>query len=117
MAGLRRLLAGRDWFHDLSRTTDDRVLAAVAKLLSAGELPAGMEWKGRISAPRNGEPAAPAPSAPQPQSRHEEPEEDTFGGDHDGAGQAGALIGAAQSGVPFCEECARAAAAAGGGAR
>lgn len=117
MAGLRRLLGEREWLCDASRMTDDHVLATVARLMSAGELLAGLEWKSRVSAPRSEEAVAPVPAGAQPQSRpEEEPEGETFAGDHDGATQAGALRAAAESGVPFCEECARAA-AAGGAAR
>jgi hypothetical protein len=51
------------------------------------------------SSPRAAPEAAPAPAA-----------ETTFGPDLDVAAQVAALVQAAQDGVPFCEECAKAAA-------
>ena len=109
MAGLRRLLDERDWLYQTSRMNDDAVIKAVAELLGKGELVAGVEWKPRLSAPPQPEAAAPAAGPSAPSSTQEEPDPNTFN-DNDGAAQAAALINAAQSGVPFCEECARLAA-------
>lgn len=114
MAGLRHLLAERDWLHTPSRMNDDDVLKAVAALLARGELVAGLEWKPRVSAPvEPGAADAPASPAPSREPAAGEPEPNTFGASHDGAAQAAALIAAAETGVPFCEECERAAQARG----
>lgn len=50
--------------------------------------------------------SAPPPPPPTPRPTQIE-ERDTFPPTHDAAAQANALKGAAQAGVPFCEECAR----------
>src|SRR5262249_38817454 len=57
-------------------------------------------------------PLARSSQAPQPRRSQvvEEEEEDTFGPDVMQEPQAGALVKAAASGVPFCEECDKAAA-------
>lgn len=108
MAGVRRLLAAEDWRLQTWRIADREVLAAVSRLMREGELLAGVERKGRFSAPEGKAEASPAPAAARPQpQRQEEPEGTTFGAGHDGAAQAGALAAAAKSGTPFCEECGR----------
>jgi hypothetical protein len=119
MAGLRRLLAERDWLHTPARMSDDDVLKTVAALLGRGELVAGVEWKPRVTAPvEQGAAGAPAGAAPSREPAADEPEPNSFGASHDGAAQAAALIAAAEAGVPFCEECERAAQAqAHGGAQ
>jgi hypothetical protein len=109
MAGVRRLLAAEDWrFQPSWRMSDREVLGAVSRLMSAGELLACFERKARFSAPEGGAGASPAPAAaPAQPQRQQQPEAASFGADHDGAAQAGALIDAAQAGTPFCEECSR----------
>ena len=60
-------------------------------------------------------PAPPAPSSAQPRATPvaaPPPVETTFGSDLDIAAMVAVLVQAAQDGVPFCEECARAAAEA-----
>lgn len=113
MARLRGLIAQRSHAGDLSRVSDDQILAQVAGLLGSGELVAGYQRHEAIELP--GEPgpeAAPTPAStpPPPQTRErQEPDPPTFAAQHDGAAQAQGLAAAAASGVPFCEECARAA--------
>lgn len=112
MAHLRRLVSQRCEMGDVSRVSDDRILEQVAALLGSGELLAGYQWHEPIQLPgEGGEEAPPAPAAaPPPQARErQEPDPPTFGPLHDGAGQSQGLLAAAESGVPFCEECARAA--------
>ncbi|MCV2355938.1 hypothetical protein LNV09_17490 [Paucibacter sp. B2R-40] len=57
-------------------------------------------------------PAAPAPAGPRPAvaAAPPEPVDSTFGSSLDVAAMVAVLKAAAESGVPFCEECARAAA-------
>ena len=60
-------------------------------------------------------PAPPAPSSAPPRATPVEappPVETTFASDLDVAAMVAVLVQAAQDGVPFCEECARAAAEA-----
>ncbi len=112
MARLRGLIAGRHHTGDLSRVSDDQVLAQVAALLGAGELLAAYQGHEAIQLPEAAAEEAPPPAAtPPPQQTRErqEPDPPTFSTQHDGAGQAQTLAMAAASGVPFCEECARAA--------
>ena len=109
MARLRGLVAQRSHAGDLSRVSDDQILAQVAGLLSSGELLAGYQQHQAIELP--GESSAeepPAPAAPPPRparAERQEPDPPTFGGQHDGAAQALALAGAAALGFAFCEEC------------
>ena len=94
--------------------TDDLVIARYARLLVSGEVvvayPARERWIGHLSVVRPPE-AASAP-APAPATAREEVEDPpTFEEEHDGVAQAATLIAAARDGAPFCEECARRAAA------
>lgn len=112
MARLRRLVSQRCEMGDVSRIPDDRILVQVAGLLGSGDLLAGYQWHEPIELPgEGGEEAPPAPAAPPapPARERQEPDPPTFGAQHDGAGQAQGLLAAAESGMPFCEECARAA--------
>jgi hypothetical protein len=112
MARLRGLIAQRSAAGDLSRVSDDQILAQVAGMLGSGELVAGYRGQEAIQLPEAAAEAAPAPAStpPPPQTRErQEPDPPTFEAQHDGAGQAQTLSMAASSGVPFCEECARAA--------
>jgi hypothetical protein len=109
MASLRTLVGERDWLHSPARLSDDEVIKAVGSLLARGDLVAGFEWKPRIKAPVKEEAEAAGAASPSREPQAQEPDPNTFGGDHDAAAQAAALSAAAQSGVPFCEECARAA--------
>jgi len=106
MDAFRRMLAERDWQYQRGPLKDDEVLQLLARLVARGELLVGEEWKTRINAPVS--PAeAPSAGAPTQQRSEEQPEGPTYGPGHDPAAQASALQAAAQSGVPFCEECAR----------
>jgi hypothetical protein len=100
---------------DAWRSKDPEILRTVSWLLAGKRLtvvdryvqPAfavGAQQEVRMPLPQRAA-AAPAPSSPSPA----EPDPDTFPLDllHDV--QAAALVSASQSGVPFCEECARAA--------
>ena len=53
----------------------------------------------------------PPPRRAQPSPPPEQPEQSTFSADADEPAQVQTLVAAAQSGTPFCEACARAAAA------
>jgi hypothetical protein len=100
---------------DLSRIDDDQILEQVATLVSSGEAVIGFRMLlrggggGAEEAPARPQPA-PAAAPPSPRAERErEADPPTFVPHHDAAMQAQALIAAAQNGVPFCEECARAA--------
>jgi hypothetical protein len=105
---LRHLLRERGM--DLERYTDDHVIDEVATLIGSGmivvgfreEIDANVDDQQLVEQPRPSGPAA-RPS-PQP----ELPDPDTFTSDCDPATQARVLVGAAQRGAPFCEECERA---------
>jgi hypothetical protein len=100
----------------LAQLTDDEVLRLMTNLLESGRI--------HLHAP----PAAPLVDvawdqdkaadddsyAPARTSTYSPPTSapSTFGPDADGAAQAAALIAAAASGTPFCEQCAAAARAA-----
>ncbi|MEK7404889.1 MAG: hypothetical protein AAB225_07250 [Acidobacteriota bacterium] len=117
MAELRRLVAQRFWETDVSRLTDDQVLGQIAALITSGVLLVGYEWErawGR-AAPEEEEAPAQAAAGPARRERASAEEGSSFGGGHDGLGQARVLRSAAESGTPFCEECQRAAQARAGG--
>lgn len=104
---------GTDW----SRLDNAQVKRQVAIALENGRLRTGagapvlLRPLGRVSVPAAAV-AAPAP-APSPRAAPVAPPppvETTFGSDLDVAAQVAVLVQAARDGVPFCEECAKAAA-------
>ena len=124
MADLRSvaLTAGNTGI-SLARTSDDQVLQDLAVLLLSGVLhvhrvPArATAWR---TAQKDSAPAEPEVFAPRrasssrgadPQPAPKQVVEDvTFSAETDGAATAAVLRSAAKDGVPFCEECAKAAA-------
>ena len=121
MAALRvsalTLADGQDW----SRYGDHEVIAQMAAALTQARWITGAPTKATLYrlAPVLAPQAAPAPApAPAPSPRaapaaaSSTAAETTFSAALDPTAMVAALRQAAQSGVPFCEECARAAAAA-----
>ncbi|MGH7247602.1 MAG: hypothetical protein ACREH9_05805, partial [Pseudomonadota bacterium] len=93
---------------------DDGWLDTAANSISSGELVVAFR-RFRSGAQGSEEQAAtpPAPKAvpaPAPAAKTAEPELPTFDPDHDAIVQARTLIEASNQGIPFCEECMRAAA-------
>lgn len=97
----------------LSRLDDHEVMAllqAAAPRLALGRttpelrrlVPPPVEGPAPPPPPAAAPRAAPATAAPAPAS------DSTFGSDLDVAAQVAVLVAAAQSGIPFCEECERA---------
>lgn len=106
VASFRRLLRERRWQHDVSRLTDQEVLAQVARLLAAGELVMSVEEHAfpldfqLAEAQRE----APAPvRGPALPAAPEEAEEPAFAADLSGPAQVLALVAAAAAGTPLCE--------------
>ncbi|MDE2396869.1 MAG: hypothetical protein KGL43_18875 [Burkholderiales bacterium] len=105
---------------DRSRLGEHEVLedlaaewASAVLVATGGEPPLLFRLVGAVAAAPAPARAA-APSRPRPAAVAPPAAEDTgFARDLDVAAQVAALVAAAQSGVPFCEECARAAAQAG----
>lgn len=100
---------------DLSRLDHHAVAAVLAQALDRGRLtlagaPPRLLPLARVAAP------APPPPAPAPTPRRAAPAAPaaapamTFGAELDVAAMVRVLVQAAQDGVPFCEECAKAAA-------
>jgi hypothetical protein len=106
LAGFRKLVPQ-------SRGTQN-LLDEIARMMVSGQLliveQRGLVDKNHLSLKVSTD-EAPAP--PPQRATEPEPEEEvpTFVAEHDGQAQAATLIAAAQSGVPFCEECTRAEAA------
>ncbi|MDE2145281.1 MAG: hypothetical protein KGJ24_01185 [Burkholderiales bacterium] len=122
-ARLRLLALQRADGEDLSRLDDHDLQARLeawhGRAESLGTDPDPPALMRLASAPAAGEAAAVAAAGPRRSAPVEPaaPAETTFGADVDAEAMAQALVQAAQDGVPFCEECARAAArAAAGGA-
>lgn len=100
---------------DLSRVDDHAVATAIAQALDRGRLTlAGAPPRLLPLAPAAA--PAPPPPAPAPSPRRAAPAAPaaapatTFGAELDVAAMVRVLVQAAQDGVPFCEECAKAAA-------
>jgi hypothetical protein len=106
---------------ELSRVSDDVVFKHVARRLESGQICIQQRrWRDESHKPqgdgdRETEPPFPRAERTPPKSSSVVPnsEENVFPNDADLAAIADALKKASQAGVPFCEECAKAAAAAG----
>ena len=119
LVGLRLAAAaladGTDWSRCDDHAAIEQVRLAVdSGRLAGGDQPATLPAL-RPLAPRRVVAPAPAPpgrsTAPLAAALPPPPPESTFGANLDVAAMVNALRQAAQDGVPFCEECARAAAA------
>ncbi len=115
MMNIRELVRGSDDGRRINRMSNNDIIERFEHLLRfnywricAPELiepPAPIVVAGNDVAPRQ-ELAPPTPRrAPPPPPPPVRPDSPTFPPRHDAAAQAGALVEAAQSGVPFCEEC------------
>lgn len=91
------------------------VLSEIARMMVSGQLliveQRGIVDHNHLSLKIKTE-AGPAEPPPRLAEPTQEEEAATFAAEHDGQAQAATLIAAARSGVPFCEECARAEAEA-----
>jgi hypothetical protein len=89
------------------------LFAAAARWIAQGELVVAFRMFSTGGGPTadvaQEKPAPEAPAAAPPASKTPEPEVATFPPDHDASIQAQALTSASEQGVPFCEECMRAA--------
>ena len=119
MSDLRGLLFESRLRIDVSRLTDDQVLAEIARLIWLGHLVIANDREGRSGA--SSQPVGPTQSTPAPGgpavnsgSQSQEPEPATLPSNVNSVAQAAALSAAAASGTPFCAQCQAAAAAAGG---
>ncbi len=104
---------------DLSRLDDHHVAAGLAAARASGRLRLVAQAPPTLMrlafSPAGGEvPGAASAAGPRREAAVEAatPPENTFAADLDAEAMAAALVQAAQDGVPFCEECARAAARA-----
>lgn len=112
LAGFRRLVPLKG--HGITATAHDQQLfQVIARMMVSGELllvkPRGLIDHGHLSLKLG---AAAVVQAPPPAPKETEIVEETnsFDSEHDGVAQAAVLRAAALIGVPFCAECARAAA-------
>ncbi len=109
MLELRRLLDQSQFGIDVGRLTDEEVLAAVVRLLNAGDLIAAYESprKSQGSGGAAVQQAGAAQAAPPPPQRSQPPppppESPTFPPNHAAAAQAATLTAAAATGQPFCD--------------
>jgi hypothetical protein len=92
---------------DLAAWTAERLRSGALKILWRRREPLSEAEPEAAPPPQPRRPAAPAPSSPPT------PAYSTFPADLDAAAVANSLRAAAQQGVPFCEECMKAQAAAG----
>lgn len=113
---LRSLLAERGSARDLSRMSDDAIVAEVASLIASGDVLVGFRFQvmtGAAGEEGREEPVARPAEAPRAAPRQQAEDPATLAPNNDAAAQARVLTAASERGVPFCEECARAAAARG----
>lgn len=113
MATLRRHALAKGTAFSQSKVSDEQVIQILARLLVSGELLVALPHRERY--PDTQLPETPVAAPPAPKEKKEKApivDEPTFEPEHDGVAQAGVLIAAAKAGMPFCEECARAAAEA-----
>jgi hypothetical protein len=109
VAQLREFLTQTEPAH---RMTDDQVIEMIASRLASrqlllrvtprrweGDPTGGDENNDKSSAP------SPPPAASSSAAKTTAPEPSSFGAGHDSEAQAAALVAAAESGVPFCQEC------------
>ena len=110
LGNLRRF-ASTEAAGGLSAVDDETLRGTVATWIATGQAALGFRYSVGGTTVEKEEIAGPA-AAPAGQavrdSASPEPEGPTFDPDHDAGAQANALVAAAQSGVPFCEECERA---------
>jgi hypothetical protein len=118
MSDLRGLLFESRLRIDVSRLTDDQVLAEIARLIWLGHLVVANDREGRSGA--SSQPAGPTQIAQTPAGvpvrsgpQSQEPEPATLPSNLNSIAQAAALSAAAANGTPFCAQCAAAAAAGG----
>jgi len=105
LAVLRALLLP---YSGSTRLGEGAALRRLAELIWRGELVVHRRLHARTAYFLENAPEVAASAAPPPPPRPVVMEEtDTFSPAHDALAQANALKEAAQSGVPFCEECAR----------
>lgn len=111
MAMLRRQVSKNGTATSQANVPDEQIVQTLARMLVSGELV--VAYPNRQRYPDSPPPEAEAPpAAPPPRQKKETApieDEPTFDGKHDGVAQAAVLIQAARSGIPFCEECSRAA--------
>jgi hypothetical protein len=110
---LRALLAERGG-RDLARLDDDGVVAEVANLIASGDVFIGFRFQvmtGAAGEEVREEAVARPAEAPRAAPRQQAEDPPTLRPNNDAAAQARVLTSASERGVPFCEECARAAAA------
>jgi hypothetical protein len=102
---------------DLSRLDDPALFDQLGTVLAEGRLRTGGETRRLLKLVQkvtSASPPPPPPPASAPRAAPAAPPpvvETTFGSELDVAAMVAVLVQAAQDGVPFCEECARAAAA------
>ena len=116
MSRLRSL--AESMFHLVGRT-DEEVIRQIAWRLHTRELVLRETFwtiqseggSGPLTTEESSPVNEPEPSQPVRSPKVEEAPPDTFDGTHDALAQAAALESAAADGIPFCEECARKAAA------
>jgi hypothetical protein len=106
---LRAMLWDYERSSPLNHDSGDFFLT-IEKLLRSGELiPVYHPYPGHGQRPLNDEPPAQETSIARSSfDREEATDESTFGPDQLIAAQISAIIAAAQAGIPFCEECAKA---------
>jgi hypothetical protein len=106
MRDLRALLDESTGADSQRQTTDNEVMAGIARLLESGELLVVKDWVshgGNATKPESATPGPPPGNSPGPASKSQQEEDPTLPPSTDGAAQAGSLTNAAASGAPFCE--------------
>jgi hypothetical protein len=110
MEQVRRRLATGTGVADYAHLDDRAFLAGIEASLLAGELvPLYHAVSGHTEGTEAAPPPPPVAGGPSGPDKEDMTDPNTFGPSHNGSAQAQTLAQAALDGVPFCEECARAA--------
>jgi len=107
---VRTMAATAPGVPDYSNLEDLGFLKQIQRLLLAGDLiPIYHRPTGHVDSVPGSQPVATPQAQRSSPDREQTQDTATFDTDHPAVAQAGALINAAQNGVPFCEVCAKAA--------
>lgn len=105
---LRQLMLHGQTGSSAGRLSVDELLQNIARQMVSGQLIVAVPAVRTDVARLNVDPEpAPAPAKPMAKVKDAPEDPPTFEPSHDAAAQAAVLVAAAQSGVPFCEECER----------
>lgn len=116
MDSFRRQVLTKGTNASASKLPDEEVIQSLARMMARGEVLVALPNRERRPDTLNAEqPEAKSEAPKETKTKEAVADEPTFESNHDGVAQADVLRAAAATGIPFCEECERAAALQGAG--